>query len=86
MKLKPHQRVTYEQAKERALAFLDRRVPHNPSTIGMHIWPDNNMRAQGLGASAIRILKRMEAEGLVRWTIVNIGERTECWGWVKKRL
>lgn len=82
MKLKKDQRVDYETAKERALRCLhDYGSPVNASWVGQSIWPDNNMRAQGLGAAASRILVRMKKEGLVRWT----SQRTlsaERWGYV----
>ena len=85
MKLKPHQRISYETAKARALKFLaSQQYPIVASAIGQEIWPDNNMRAQGLGAAASRILGRMKEEGLVRFTYHDIGgrERFRSWGYV----
>jgi hypothetical protein len=59
---------------------LDKRgewIPLNASSLAEDIWPGNAMHPQGAGGAASRILKRMESEGLVRWT--NNGN---TWGWV----
>lgn len=68
MKLKPAQRVTAETAESRALTFLSSR-PVYASEVADVIWPDHSMRAQGAGAAASRILKRLENRGLCRWHI-----------------
>jgi hypothetical protein len=54
---------------------------YHASEVGRAIWPENEMRSQGLGAAASRILKRMEGEGLVKQGADD--DRTE-WGWFKK--
>lgn len=80
MRLKPHMRVDYETAKERALAVLSKRETTYANRVAIAIWPNHEMTSQGAGAAASRILKRMEKEGLVRWTSHRIG-----WGWVLER-
>ena len=82
MKLRPHQRVSYETARERALAFLaTQNYPIVASAIGTEIWPDNDMTAQGLGAAASRILHRMKEEGLVYWTFIEFHDSNRQWGY-----
>ena len=78
MKLKPEMRVSYEVAKERALGVLEKRNPTFANAVAQVIWPTHRMTSQGAGAAASRILKRMEKEGLVRWT-----SNAHWWGWVK---
>lgn len=73
MKLKPDQRVTADVAEARALTILSRQ-PVYASQVADVIWPDHSMRAQGAGAAASRILKRLERRGLCRWRLR---------GWVK---
>lgn len=78
MKLKPEHRVTYEAAKAAALTAMNTAAyPVPASWIAQFIWPFHEMKAQGAGAAASRILKRMEAEKLCRWA--SIGHH---WGWV----
>lgn len=80
MKLKPEQRVAYPLARTRVLSYLlrhDRRDLVVANAIALAIWPDHEMTAQGAGAAASRILKRMEKEGLCVWTS---DERN--WGYV----
>lgn len=78
MRLKDHQRVDMDTAKKRALSALS----HDPlpaSCVADAIWPDHQMRAQGAGAAASRILKQLERDGKAHWIA-----RTEFrWGWVK---
>ena len=82
MKLKPNQRVTYEIARARALAFLATQdYPIVASAIGTEIWPDNDMKAQGLGAASSRILQRMKEEGLVYWTFIEFRDSNRQWGY-----
>jgi hypothetical protein len=78
-------RVDYATAKLRALTVLDNDDPHPASRVAQAIWPDADFKAQGAGGAASRILKRMEREGLARWTCLYLrsGKR---WGWVKGRL
>lgn len=82
MKLKPHQRVDLETAKARALAYLTKHRFElvAASSIAGAIWPDSEMKAQGAGAAASRILKRLEADGRARWTVRGSG-RNQHWGW-----
>lgn len=64
------QRVDYEKAKHRALAYLlgrDRRELVKANAVAIVIWPDHQMTSQGAGAAASRILKRIEKEGLCKW-------------------
>jgi hypothetical protein len=78
--------VTYEVAKQRALAALGRvGEEKNASTIAMAIWPDADFKAQGAGGAASRILKHMEAEGLCRFSIryPRGTERFCIQGWVR---
>jgi hypothetical protein len=81
MRLKPDQRVTYQVAKERVLAFMKKYVFYHASEVGREIWPGCELRAQGLGAAASRILKRMEGESLVRQ---GPSERNDAWGWYRR--
>lgn len=71
MRIAPDQRIDYATEKARALAFLAGRGHRDfvfAAQVGEEIWPDCNLRAQGLGGAASRILKRMEKEGLARWS------------------
>jgi hypothetical protein len=78
-RIQPDQRVSYEEAKARALRCMkDRRTLYHASQVGADIWPGANLRSQGLGAAASRILKRMESEGLVRQ---GPSKNNDAWGW-----
>lgn len=68
--------VPYEEAKRRALTVLTSE-PRPAATIADVIWPDNKMKAQGAGGAASRILRRMQDEGLAKWTSTD-----RRWGWV----
>lgn len=74
--------VPYAVAKKRALTALT-NTPRPAASIADVIWPDNTMHAQGAGGAASRILKRMEAEGLAKWTSTSGPHRH--WGWVRVR-
>lgn len=77
MKLRPDQRVKVEVAEIRAMnALLYTPVP--ASYVASWIWPDHKMKQQGAGAAASRILKRLEKQGLARWTSNGTN-----WGWVR---
>lgn len=79
MKLADTQRISYKDARWRALVHLyhlNLMELTSASHVAASIWPDNQMKAQGAGAAASRILKRMEKEGLVMWTV---GKRN--WGY-----
>lgn len=81
MKLKPHQRVSYDTAAERVLRCLAKeKSPVIASYVGMAIWPQNNLHAQGLGFAAARILAKMSAEGLVKWQVYRYSNPGEQWG------
>lgn len=69
--------VSYEVAKARALAALN-TVPRPAASVADAIWPGHTMHRQGAGGAASRILKRMEDEGLAKWTSTS-----DFWGWVK---
>jgi len=78
MRLEKEQRVPLDEARRRALAYLGfhRFQLSRASDVGLAIWPHNNLRAQGLGAAASRILKRLINEKLVAWT-----SRRGDWGY-----
>src|SRR5258708_7714369 len=48
------------------------------AAIAEAIWPGNQMRPQGAGGAASRILHRMEKRGRVYWTSRDSGS---SWGW-----
>jgi hypothetical protein len=73
-------RVDYETAKQRALAVLDTRYHSFANSVAGAIWPNHEMKSQGAGAAASRILKRMEKEGLVSWS-----SNDHTWGWLKTK-
>lgn len=72
--------VTYTEARARVLRYWESRgdkwalVP--ASWFADAIWPGHQMAAQGAGAAASRILKRMEQAGEARWK----SDRGN-WGW-----
>ena len=78
MKLHPEQRVSIEEAQRRALSALSDRETTVASWVANTIWPGHKMTGQGAGAAASRILKRLEKQGLVRWT-----SRDGRWGWIR---
>jgi hypothetical protein len=67
-------------AESRAFAVLSRVTPNPASHIAGFIWPDHQMKAQGAGAAASRILKVLERKGQACW--VN---RDGKWGWVRTK-
>lgn len=69
--------VSYVQAKIRALGYLrDQPGLAKASCVGGAVWPGSELRTQGLGGAASRILKRMKDENLVVW---DSGHKD--WGW-----
>lgn len=71
MKLKPEQRLAADVAEARAIEYL--RAQGRPclaAQVADAIWPDHSMKAQGAGAAASRILKRLVARKLVKWKFV----------------
>jgi hypothetical protein len=83
VKLDDDQRVSYLEAKGRVMGVLliQKGRPMLASWIANIIWPKHKMKPQGAGAAAVRILKRMEREGLVKW---KWNTRTDEHGWVLK--
>lgn len=81
MKLDPEHRVDMATARRRALNYLAACHPRSftpASAVGVAIWPANRMTAQGCGAAASRVLRRLQELGLVRWgTSLDEGS----WGW-----
>lgn len=47
------------------------------SSVAHAIWPGEQFSSQGAGASASRILKHLENDGLVKWSSDG-----KDWGWV----
>ena len=78
MKLEREHRLDMATAQARALAALKRRKPEPASYIAGFIWPDHSMKAQGAGAAASRILKRLQDQGKARW---RHDADTGKWGW-----
>lgn len=76
MKLQPEQRVAADLAEKRALSALSKN-PVPASCVADRIWPGHDMKPQGAGAAASRILKRLEKQGRARWTCNSFN-----WGWV----
>lgn len=79
MKLEKPMRVSLDVAKQRALAYLleHRFTASRANCVALAIWPNHQMRSQGAGAAASRILKRLESDGLVKWT-----SNSREWGWM----
>lgn len=70
MKISDRDRLPIEECRIRALQYLARHSEccySMASSVGQHIWPNSELRAQGLGGAASRILKVLEEEKLVRW-------------------
>lgn len=78
MKLREGQRIPIDVAENRALAALSVTELRFASDIAAAIWPGHEMKPQGAGAAASRILKRLERKGRARWTV-----RDRSWGWCK---
>jgi hypothetical protein len=71
--------VPYEECKVRVMRSLSPATPMCASSVAEKIWPEAQfLNAQGAGAAASRILKRMEKENLVKWISNKAG-----WGWVR---
>lgn len=78
MRLRPHQRVSIEVAEARALAMMPRGAerPLPAQEFAAAIWPTHEMKPQGTGAAASRVLKGLSRRGLCRWM-----HRGSWWGW-----
>lgn len=60
----------------RYLAGVDRRQLSKANSVGSEIWIGEQLRSQGLGGAASRILKRLQDDGLVVWM-----SNDSDWGW-----
>lgn len=68
--------VPMEECKLRALRYLASSQHHpyvRASAIAYAIWPDVEFRAQGAGAAASRIMRRLIDDGLARWNAEHDG-------------
>jgi hypothetical protein len=73
--------VPLAECKRRALEYMQKspkRSYQKASSIAGAIWPGVQFTAQGAGAAASRILKRMADEGSVYW---SSGEGDWGWNW-----
>ena len=78
MRLNEADKITLVECRIRALRYLLKNSPYaKASCVGQAIWPNSEMRAQGLGGAASRVLQGMQKEGLVKWT----ANGRSCWGW-----
>lgn len=80
MKLEQEHRVDMATAESRAFAALSRVTLNPASHIAGFIWPGHQMKAQGAGAAASRILKVLERKGHAGWV-----SRDGKWGWVRTK-
>lgn len=75
--------VPMETCKQRALLYLSRyrvRELIRPAAVAQAIWPDAQFRAQGAGAAASRILRKLIAEELAVWSSSDNGVSKD-WGY-----
>ena len=75
--------VPLDECKRRALVRMasERRgYLFRPSQLAYAIWPGVEFRAQGAGAAASRILKRMIEDDTVRWCSQHDGSWQD-WGY-----
>lgn len=76
------EKVTYEVAKQRVIALLE-KGPAPKSVIGFNIWPGTKWRMpQGAAFAAAKIVRKMEDEGLVRFSI----EHSNCYELAARRI
>lgn len=100
MKLTKEQRVPYEVARARMLAFMRDKMQPKHSISARHcagiMWPGHSMRAYGAAGAALRILRRMRDEGVVEetwddfrkrfdWRITDAGRRAKTQCGQKKK-
>src|SRR5574337_1356998 len=81
-RIEKSQRLSMGECQRRALAYMAEHRPGillRASQIGMHIWPGTNLRSQGLGGAASRVLRLLADDGMVNWRVSSDGEN---WGWV----
>lgn len=74
--------VPMDECKRRALKYMrDGAYKESnfmkASQAAYAIWPGAGFKAQGAGAAASRILKKLESDGLVKWS-----SNYDDWGWV----
>jgi hypothetical protein len=77
MRLDKSDRLTMADCRKRALVYLAKELPYaKSSSVGAAVWPNSELRAQGLGGAAARILHALKKDGLVRWSSDG-----SDWGW-----
>ena len=69
MRLNPADKIPLPECRKRALCYLARQKERftPASWVGNSIWPNSEMRTQGLGGAASRILRGLQDDGLARW-------------------
>lgn len=78
MRLDEADKITLAECRTRALHYLSRHSCYaHAACVGAAIWPNSEMRAQGLGGSAARILRGLQKDGLARWS----SNGRQDWGW-----
>ena len=80
MRLDDKDRISMDECRIRALRYLAKQVKDrfaSASDVGNAIWPNSEMRAQGLGGAASRVLKTLQRDGLAKW-----GVDGTWWGWL----
>lgn len=81
MRLDHKDRLNLDECRARALRYLAKQPEGqfaSASDVGNAIWPNNEMRAQGLGGAASRVLKTLQRDGLARWG----ADGKTWWGWL----
>lgn len=78
MRLNEADKITLVECRKRALMYLSSQAYCVPaSCVGNAIWPSSEMRAQGLGGAASRILRGLQKDGLANWS----SNGRDAWGW-----
>jgi len=78
VRLNEADKITLVECRKKALMYLSSQACYVPaSSVGNAIWPNSEMRAQGLGGAASRILRGLQKDGLVRWS----SNGRNAWGW-----
>lgn len=79
MRLDKADKLTLAECRLRALRYLAEQPPYaKASCVGAAIWLNSEMRAQGLGGAASRILRGLKKDGLVEW---RARSDSRDWGW-----
>lgn len=84
MRLDDKDRISLNECRIRALRYLAKqpfRQFASASDIGNAIWPNSEMRAQGLGGAASRVLQSLQRDGLAQWD----ADGKTGWGWMITR-